>query len=222
MQPSPAPELDHPLDPAFAYVPAGRLAPHGACDPHDAWRHLCSAVARDPLDLEAHARRVLLASQSDLPGRAFTALIDLFLALGARGRGLRESLLELAAPALAPDDRAFFEQHLEPGLSAGTGLPIGTHAVLDSGLMGTTGMIAHQRAQVAERTLAEQAADLVDQGDLAAARTLLEEGLMARPDDAAASAELLAIYRHSRDVDAERLMRERLTAAHGRTPAPWA
>lgn len=210
------------IDPAFAYAPTGPLYRPGSCDPLDAWRFLSSAVARDPLDLESHARRVALAASSQHAGQTFTALMDVFLALGDKGRNLRTQLLEMATPSLSSEDADFFRQALISGLSRGAGLPMGTHSVLDPGLMGRLDMVAHQRQQAAAQSVAEQAAALVDQGDLAAARQLLEEAVLQNPDDLEASHELLGIYRHSRDSQAQQLMRDKLTARFGRTPAPWA
>ncbi|MBL8329881.1 MAG: hypothetical protein JNJ71_13625 [Rubrivivax sp.] len=209
-------------DAAFAYAPGGSLMATTACDAHDAWRHLSSTVLRDPLDLEAHARRVLLACEDGPSGRAFTALVDLYLALGSRGSALRQRLLDHARPCLSPEDAAFFEQSFSAGALPSASLPIGTQSLLDPGLMGSPVMIAHTRQAVAEQTAAQRAAELVDQGDLAAARQLLEEAVMQDPDDLAAATELIGIYRYSRDAQAEQAMRDRITSRFGRTPAPWA
>lgn len=210
------------IDAAFAYQPGGALQAPAGCDAGDAWRHLTSAVARDPLDLEAHVRRIVLATRERSSGHVFTALIDLFLALGLQGRELRALMLATARDALTPDEAAFFEQALEPGLARSAGLPMGTQSVLDPGLMGAVEMVAQARRAVAQQSVAEQAAELVNHGDLEGARQMLEVALMENPDDTAASQELLAIYRYSRDTQAENLMRERLTTRFGRTPAAWA
>lgn len=218
-----APEaLAWPVDAAFAYQPAGRLVPASATDPLDVWRHLSSAISRDPLDLEAHVRRVFLARQTPLTGFVFTALVDLFLALGPRGASLRHSVLQWAEDAISADEAEYLLQSLESGLIRGTPLPLGTHALLDPALMGSPDMVAHQRQAVRQLSTAEQAAALLDEGDLAGARQLLEESLLQHPDDEAATRELLGIYRHSRDDEARRAMGERLKARHGRAFDAWA
>jgi hypothetical protein len=210
------------VDPAFAYASGGSLLPLLPCDSHAAWRYLSSAVSRDPLDTEAHARRVLLATTSGDETQVLTALLDVFLALGHHARDLRQQLLELARPRLLVEDADFFGQRLEGGLSVQDGLPLGTLSVLDTGLMGQSRLVEQQRAAARQETLAEQAAALIDQGDLAAARALLEEGLMQHPQDAAAAQELLAVYRHSRDSQAEQAMRERFQQRFGNPPPTWA
>jgi hypothetical protein len=223
MQASPDTSIGTPaIDAAFAYPPAGPLHAPAGCDSGDAWRHLTSAVARDPLDVEAHVRRVALATRERSSGHIFTALIDLFLALGPQGRALRALMLASARDGLTPEEAQFFEQALDPGLTRSAGLPMGTQSVLDPGLMGAVEMVTQARRAVAQQSVAEQAAELVNHGDLDGARQMLEDALMQNPDDAAASQELLAIYRYSRDTQAENLMRERLTTRFGRTPAAWA
>ena len=222
MHPSFEPAAAPGIDAAFAFQPAGRLHAPVGCDPRDAWQFLGSAVARDPLDVESHVRRVALATRERNTAWTFTALIDLFLALGPKGRTLRAVMLQSAKDCLSAEDTEFFEQSLDAGLSRGAGLPIGTQSMLDPGLMGAVDMIRHERAASVQQSIAEQAADLVNHGDLAGARQMLEEALMHNPDDQAASQELLAIYRHTRDDNAEQGMRARLAARFGKVPAPWA
>jgi len=55
--------------------------------------HLAYVVARDPGDLTSHTRRVLLSLQQPDQDRIAGSLADLFIALGTRGRSLRERLL---------------------------------------------------------------------------------------------------------------------------------
>lgn len=121
-----------------------------------AWRQACADVARDPLQLEAHARRVLLACmaqerlQADGPRQAspgqapfgvervhvFDALVDCFLALGSRGRGFRAALLERGRLWLDDERHDFLARHLPDGLSPQDALPTYGTALLDPGLIG--------------------------------------------------------------------------------------
>jgi hypothetical protein len=214
-------ELVAPVDPAFAYQPGGKLQAMPGSEPASVWRHLSSQIARDPLDLESHVRRVSLAADGGEPGQAFTAMVDLFLALGPKGRGLRSMLIRHAEKALTPEELDYLRAALDSGLSPGMDLPLGVHAALDPGLMNGTAMVRHSRAAAAERSLVEQAGELLDHGDIEAARRLLEEALMQSPEDEAVSKELMAIYRHTRDTQAVAAMRDRLAERHGRVPAAW-
>ena len=65
--------------------------------------HLAYAVAREPGDLTTHTRRVLLALRQGDPETVTGSLADLFIALGPRGKGLREDLLRQAVPFINSD-----------------------------------------------------------------------------------------------------------------------
>lgn len=209
------------IDPVFAYVRAGRLDCPPGVDPLAAWRHLSGQVARDALDVEAHVRRVLLACQPPLTERAFGALVDLFLALGDRGRGLRRQLLDQAEPWLDPQDAHLLRVHLDSGLPRGTRLPAQDWSLFDSAVLGASAMVELQRREVARETPFQQAMSLLEYGDLEGARGMLEEALLDAPQDDEVLRELLAIYRHSRDDTGKAEMADRLVARHGAVPAGW-
>ena len=116
----------------------------------------------------------------------------------------------------------FLRQATDPGLTRATPLPDAPGSVFHSALVGVAQMVRHERLAVAQLSAHEQAVSLLEHGDLAGARLLLEEALLAEPGDEAVSQELLGIYRHSRDEAARIAMAERLQASHGRLPAGWA
>ena len=209
------------LDPVFVFTPAGRLDCPPTVDVQDAWRYFTAQVARDPLDVEAHARRVLLASRPPLTDRVFGALVDLFLALGDRGRGLRRQLLDQAMPWLDPDDAHFLRQHLDSGLARGARLPALAWSVLDTAVLGSADMVDRQRREGAQETPFQQAMSLLEYGDLDGARAMLETVLLDEPGNEEVVRELLAIYRHSRDDTGKAEMADRLVARHGAVPAGW-
>lgn len=210
------------VDPVFVYAGVDRLMPSDLCEPVDAWRHLSAQVARDPLDLTAHVRRVLLACQPPLTHYAFAALVDLFLALGSQGRGLRQVMLERAEIWLDPDDAYFLRAYLDLGLRVEHSLPTAAGSVLDRAVSGSAQMVSRQRIEVVEDTPLERAMSLLDHGDLEGARTLLEESLLADPSDTQIATELLLIYRHSRDDAARTAMAAKLQARGAALPDGWA
>lgn len=208
-------------DPLFVFVRAGRLDCPSSIEVQDAWRHFSILVARDPLDIEAHTRRVLLASRPPLTDRAFGALVDLFLALGDRGRGLRRQLLEQAMPWLDPDDAHFLRAHLDTPLPRGAQLPSQRWSVLDTAVLGSLNMVGLQRREVAQETPFQQAMSLLEYGDLAGARGMLEAALLEEPENEEVKRELLAIYQHSRDDTGKAEMADKLVARHGALPSGW-
>ncbi|MGY0196157.1 hypothetical protein ACWA7J_13930 [Leptothrix sp. BB-4] len=210
------------LHPVFSRHRPGSLAPLDQGDAREQWRHLGAAIARDPLDLEAHVRRVQLACVAPLTDLAFGALVDLFLALGPRGRALRGRLLDQAEAWLAPEDAHFLRAYLDVGLNRGVALPSAPGSLFHPAIVGMAQMVSHQRVAAAVQTLHQQAAAMLDEGNLDAARALLEQGLLDDPTDADVQRELLGIYRHSRDDAAKTAMAERLLARYGQLPAGWA
>lgn len=222
------------LSPVFVHQRAGRLDRLGQAELLDAglppvpdataWRYLSALVARDALDLEAHARRVMLCCQSSEAGvreHCFGALLDLFLALGPQGRGLRSRLLDLARPHLAEDEALLLRQHLESGLAATAQLPAQPGSVLDRGVLGRLDLVRHERIAARELSAFEDAMARVDEGDLDGARQQLEALVLDEPGHADASRELQNLYRYLRDEAAPAALRERLQARHGSVPPAW-
>lgn len=208
-------------DPLFVFTRAGRLDCPNGLEVQDAWRYFSMQVARDPLDIEAHTRRVLLASRPPLTDRAFGALVDLFLVLGDRGRGLRRQLLEQALPWLDPDDAHFLRTHLETSLPRGAQLPTQHWSVLDTAVLGSLGMVGLQRREVAQETPFQQAMSLLEYGDLPGARGMLEVALLEEPGHEEVCRELLAIYQYSRDDAGKAEMADKLVVRHGALPSGW-
>jgi len=209
------------LDPAFVFSASGDLRPTEPCDPHQVWRSLTSQVARDPLNVESHTRRVLLAIENTWSLRLTSAMVDLFLALGTHGKDLRTELLVLAKPQLQDELISYFQSRLDSDSSPIETLPLGIFASLDGGLMGAANLVAQHRSPVPEETITERALHLIDIGEIAAAQALLETSLLETPDDSRLTEELLAIYRHNRDSRAETEMRHLLVERHGRLPLGW-
>jgi hypothetical protein len=224
------PETDD-ISPIFVHQRGGRLdllghgelvdTGHPACAHAPAWRYLSALVARDALDLEAHTRRILLACQPQFHDRLFGALLDVFLALGSQGRGLRRALLNKAHGLLAADELQFLEHHLEPGLSAMAQLPAQAGSVHDRGVLGSLQLVHHQRVAARQLTAFEDAMARVDEGDLEGARLVLEQTLLDNPSQTDVVRELLNIYQYARDDAAKAAMQELLQQRHGALPAGW-
>ncbi|MEX8518607.1 MAG: hypothetical protein AB3X44_08855 [Leptothrix sp. (in: b-proteobacteria)] len=209
------------IDPGFVYAGLDRMEPSDQGEPMDAWRHLTAMIARDPLDLASHVRRVLLACRPPLTERAFGALVDLFLALGSQGRGLRQSMLEQAESWLDPDDANFLRAYMDLGLRTDSSLPAALGSALDRAVSGSAQMVARHRVEAVEVSPLERATSLLDNGDLEGARTLLEEALLSDPTDTQIATELLLIYRHSRDDAAQAAMTAKLQARGAALPVGW-
>jgi hypothetical protein len=101
--PAPADLLLPGMEPVFWQGQGHQLRPPAWFPLAPMIEHLAYAVARDPQDLTAHTRRVLLSLRQHDQERIAGSLADLFIALGVRGRGLRERLLNEAIPLISSD-----------------------------------------------------------------------------------------------------------------------
>ena len=75
-----------PFNPAFMLADASSLSVLPEGDAVSVHRFLCARISRSPLDLHAHVQRINLLRGSNDAGLLFAALVDLFLALGNKGR----------------------------------------------------------------------------------------------------------------------------------------
>ena len=84
----------------------------------DLWRRLSYRVIREPGDLLAHTRRILLCRRSELRDRLPGALQDLDHAVGAHGKALRRRLLDTTRHRLDPVHLGWFDARLAGTLDA--------------------------------------------------------------------------------------------------------
>ncbi|WP_126445241.1 tetratricopeptide repeat protein [Sulfuricystis multivorans] len=157
-------------------------------------------IARQPADLLAHVRRILLARAYRQKKVTAEALHDLFRVLENRGAGLRTHLLTLCSPLLDT-------QSLERlGHFAEASQPHPPAIVIRLANRGTSS----SRPEAGNSTLLVEALDHLEAGQVDEARSLLEKHLPANPSDVEATRLLLDIYRRSRDHSAKTAMRKRI------------
>ena len=89
----------------------------------DLWRRLSYRVIREPGDLLAHTRRVLLCRRRELREFLPGALLDLDHAVGDRAVALRARLLAATRHRLAPTRVAWFEARLAGTAGAAPACP---------------------------------------------------------------------------------------------------
>lgn len=97
-----------------AWYPAGPMA-----------AHLAYAIAREPTNLTAHTRRVLLCLERPQEELLSGALMDIFIVLNGRGTALAARLFALSQPHLSAAQQAFFQDWLTQGA-------VSEHPVLDN------------------------------------------------------------------------------------------
>jgi len=98
--------------------------------------YLARKVAAAPTDLLAHTRRILLARRCNDREETMGALVDLFIATGARGQGLRQRLLDACGPLLSTKHRLMLADKMATGWPADTPSP-SPASLLPSGKVGS-------------------------------------------------------------------------------------
>lgn len=189
-------------EPAF-FACGSRLCPDlpgpDHCDRY--LEHLRRRIGREPGDLLAHVRRILLAQACRRSEQVEEGLAELFGVLGDKGQSLRKRLLDLCGPTLAPGRLQALEAAMagQPGGARTDALPLVVRRQREEGAA-----VSGRQDALAE------AAECLDNGQVEEALVLLEGALLERPNDAEITRALLDIYRRSRDLPRLQAMRGRL------------
>lgn len=216
--------MDDAMDAYFRIAASQRLQVHDLAAFDASLAHLEHCILDNPSGLRSHVRRIFLlmdhGNSTDLPG----ALVDLLIALGDKGQALKRHLLALAAPQLPSAVAALLEQHLESGFAPWRVFsPAVRSSLLLLGYSGEHELVHRRDAEQAGgyTDAMEEARDRLAYGQLDAAREVLEQVLRQTPDHAEAAAELLAIYRSTKDAERLALMRCFLADALPVLPPGW-
>lgn len=177
-----------------------------------------------PADLRAHVRRILLLAKDGDGAALYSALLDLMISLGANGRALKQQMLRLAEPLLAPATMTFFREHLDHGVTPddpqvrrARGALLRVPQVVGQPLVTRVGESSTQLVSVMD-----QANSLLEYGQLEQAVELLENALLQDPDQESEAELLLGLYRLLREEPRWHGMCEQLQINFNRVPAAWA
>lgn len=108
--------------------------------------HLARKVVVMPGDLLAHTRRILLAKRLADAEETLGALVDLFIATGPRGRGLRQHLLDVCSPLLSAGRRRQLEERIATGWPVDMASP-SQASLLPSGKIGSSAIVSRTDVQ---------------------------------------------------------------------------
>lgn len=198
-------------EPGFIQSHGWLVAPPVQPD-HRLLEHLVHRVSRNPMDLIVHVQRIMLSARLCLHEELYGALLDLFIALGKKGYLLRARLFEQCRALLSRQQQQALLIGLFSGIAALDIVPMTVHSRLTAGITGRLDIVSVDDAaeQAPLEDVLTEAHDLIDSGQIDAARTLLESALIATPSNHLLSHDLLAIYRHTRNLDGLNAMLNRL------------
>ncbi|MFO1425554.1 MAG: hypothetical protein U1F11_00990 [Steroidobacteraceae bacterium] len=207
-------------EPVFAIAATSSLHLADVAEPRNA-AYLAHQVARSPLDLRAHVLRVHLHLERRDEPALWGAFVDLFIVLQRAGGPLKRRLLHAAREVLAAEHRNFLMGRIERGIAHDAHCPAALHAVLAKGIEGTLQFVrAAGEPGLSARDVLVEAREHLEYGQVAAAQALLERTLRADAERLELHAELLAIYRATRDRAAFAAMRTAIAAANP-VPQAW-
>jgi len=180
---------------------------------NDTGTYLARQVARSPGDLCSHVQRINLFLQQGAGDEIYSALLDLFIALGPKGLPLRWRMLGTARHALSLEQFQALREGLEPGIQAADAMPVGAGSMLSKGLTGSNRLVVNQTDTAEQqRDPLIEAREYLEYGQLEEARELLEQAVLKEPQRRDLQLELLEIYNYTRDETSFAAMRTRLEA----------
>lgn len=201
-----------------------RLSLPDLASPYAGAVYLGHRILENPSDFRSHVQRILLLIDKGDELDLQCALVDLFIALGDKGEGLKQRLVDLATPRLSRTAMAFLKQHLKTGLRPwATAVSRMRSSLLSLGFSGVHELV-RRRDKVRSSAYAnaiEEARDCLEYGQVDAAREVLERALRREPGNDMVAAELLEVYQYTRDDERLTIMRQFLIDTLPRLPAGW-
>jgi len=102
--------------------------------------YLARQVARNPDNLRNHVQRINLHIKLQDKEGTYSALLDLFIAVGKKGSTLKIRMLGRSKSLLVLKNFKALRNKLNQEIKATTIMPLATHSVLGMGLTGTTNL----------------------------------------------------------------------------------
>ncbi len=192
-------------------------------DKSEALSCLGHRILGKPADLRAHVQRILLLVKDGDAAALYSALLDLMITLGANGHALKLRMLQLAQPLLAPATMAFFQTHLNHGISPDDPQVARAKGSLLRASQATGMTLVKRNDHYTKRPVSamDQAHALLEYGQLEHAVELLENALLENPDQEPEAELLLGLYRILQEEARWQGMREQLYISFNRLPAAW-
>lgn len=184
-----------------------RLRFHGEHDPLPTWRQLSRYIAQRPHDLRSHAQRLILCQDEALTDYILGALLDLHLVMGSLGQPFTQKLFDYVKPSLSDSDYDYFSQYFVGDHVNDVDIynPWYKGSVLTNGT--GKGVLLVEATLQQEEAKEEQVTNPLDEarscleyGELETAQEILEQELLAFPDNHEVEEELINIYYYTRDA----------------------
>ena len=188
----------------------------------DSWRRLNLIIKGQPNQFQQHSQRILFAIQNDLHQFLPGALQDLFIALGANGRALRERMYSLVVPLIDHNDREYFHEWLAHDGDT----TLECHRFLGSVLTSNTCRLTSTEdtdpyAPLSTGTLIEKGRHAIAYGRIEMTESLLEAACDKRKPDTKHVEELMSLYAASRQKEKLQQFAEKLKTQRFKLSKYW-
>jgi hypothetical protein len=161
--------------------------------------HFCHQVARTPLDFRVHVQRINFEVRRKENQAIYSALLDLYIALGSQGSSIRNRMLEKTRPFLYPEQKSFFETNVQNGVSSEDVAPEAKFSVLTKSVAGRFTFIekVEEPTQDTQSAL-ELANEHIEFGQIDQAIAVLEQSISAERACIEEQKLLIDVHRHLR------------------------
>ena len=185
--------------------------------------HLAHAIAAAPGNLLCHTQRIYLFYAAVDGDGLYSALVDLFIALGNKGAPLRRRLLQGSRERLSARQFRVLSRWLERGAPAEEkDLALAGHSVLQPGVTGVRKLVqVYHTESGSQRDPLLEARECIDYFQLDEARSLLEAAILEDTEREELHEELIRLYEATRDFASLEAMREKLSLTMTRLPECW-
>lgn len=175
-----------------------------------ALRHLSGQVTRNKHDLYSMVKKIYLLKAMKDQDRLASAVFDLLICLGDKGKALQKRILHSVQEQLDAS-----HQLVQTSVSNTARVPesISQNSLFHRGIWGSTDIVSKDNQHIAtpsNQLPLEEAKDMLNQGDILGATAILEKALLENPQDEDISNELFLIYKHTHDHTAIERMLEKL------------
>ena len=214
---------DDEVELGFRFGESTALNPHIHVDNIRFAEYLAHAIAASPSDLLRHTQRIFFFYEKHDSEGLYSALLDLFIALGNMGVGLRKRLLKGSQDRLMPDHYGVLAQWLDQASPCPEkDIPLPSQSVLNMGITGVRELVKVFNAGTGEeRDPLLEAREHIEYFQIEEARDLLESAVLEHPERKALHIELTNLYQATRDHAHLRAMREKLSQIMTELPECW-
>ncbi len=170
-----------------------------------AMEYLTHKVSRNPSDLQSHTQRIYMYLADFDSNKVYSALLDLFIALGNKGFPLRNRVLQESRNILKRQQYEALKDKLQSGLSAHHSMPLAPSSVLTKSYCGHNTLIRRiTNSKPTSHTIdpLAEASQYLEYGQVEQAKTLLEDAVLEQPWRKDLQDDLLDIYRATLDRNA--------------------